>query len=152
MNDKKQYLSYSLDIVKARDGRLMFDLVNDACDTHNIFDGDKLVESTKEWNIRYNGVENNNDPEYEFVDMTSPEAPNMTTEEWDILRLHYRRLLCGDNWTDDEITGAKIRLAVGMAKRFKMPLDFAFGILTDKEKAVYEANKEMYDKCEPLNV
>lgn len=27
-------MSYSLDIVKARNGRIMFDLVNDACDTH----------------------------------------------------------------------------------------------------------------------
>jgi len=87
-------MSFSLDILKRKsDGKILFDLVNDACDVHNIFDGDTFVESTESWNIEIRNTENNNNPEYVFVEPDSPEAPKFTFDEWDELGKHYRKLL-----------------------------------------------------------
>lgn len=42
-----------IEIRRKRDGKILRDEINDACQTHNIYDGDVLVESDKDYNIGY---------------------------------------------------------------------------------------------------
>jgi hypothetical protein len=42
-----------IEIRRKRDGKILRDEINDACQTHNIYDGDVLVESNKDYNIGY---------------------------------------------------------------------------------------------------
>lgn len=43
-------------VIKIRrktDGKILTDVINDACQVHNIYDGDNLILSEKEWLIEY---------------------------------------------------------------------------------------------------
>jgi hypothetical protein len=43
-------------VIKIRrktDGKILTDVINDACQVHNIYDGDNLILSEKEWFIGY---------------------------------------------------------------------------------------------------
>lgn len=43
-------------VIKIRrksDGKILTDVINDACQVHNIYDGDELILSEKEWFIGY---------------------------------------------------------------------------------------------------
>ena len=43
-------------VIKIRrktDGKILTDVINDACQVHNIYDGDNLILSEKEWLIGY---------------------------------------------------------------------------------------------------
>ena len=42
-----------IEIRRKSDGKILRDEINDACQTHNIYDGDVLVESNKDYNIGY---------------------------------------------------------------------------------------------------
>jgi len=87
-------MSYSLEIVKRKsDGKLLIDLVNNACDVHNIFDGDELVEVTKSWNISYKNTENKNSAEYELTPIDTQDTYKFSNEEWSDLYHYYRKLI-----------------------------------------------------------
>ncbi len=43
-------------VIKIRrktDGKILTDVINDACQVHNIYDGDNLILSEEEWLIGY---------------------------------------------------------------------------------------------------
>ena len=43
-------------VIKIRrksDGKILTDVINDACQVHNIYDGDELILSDNEWMIGY---------------------------------------------------------------------------------------------------
>ena len=43
-------------IIKIRrksDGKILTDVINDACQVHNVYDGDELICSDKEWMVGY---------------------------------------------------------------------------------------------------
>ena len=43
-------------VIKIRrkcDGKILTDVINDVCQVHNIYDGDELILSDKEWMIGY---------------------------------------------------------------------------------------------------
>ena len=43
-------------VIKIRrksDGKILTDVINDACQVHNIYDGDELILSDKEWMVGY---------------------------------------------------------------------------------------------------
>lgn len=70
-----------IEIRRKRDGKILRDEINDACQTHNIYDGDVLVESDKDYNIGYfEGVGFCSFSEYEEL-ADYEEQPMMTQEE-----------------------------------------------------------------------
>jgi hypothetical protein len=47
-------------VIKIRrkgDGKILTDVINDACQVHNIYDGDELILSDKEWMVGYSDSE-----------------------------------------------------------------------------------------------
>ena len=43
-------------VIKIRrksDGKILTDVINDACQVHNIYDGDELILSDNEWMVGY---------------------------------------------------------------------------------------------------
>ena len=58
---KKEYRDrMSRTVIKIRrkgDGKILTDVINDACQVHNIYDGDELILSDKEWMIGYSESE-----------------------------------------------------------------------------------------------
>lgn len=67
-----------IEIRRKRDGKILRDEINDACQTHNIYDGDVLVESNKDYNIGYSeGVGFYDFSEYEEL-ADYEEQPMMT--------------------------------------------------------------------------
>lgn len=85
-----------IEIRRKRDGKLLRDEINDACQTHNIYDGNVLVESNKDYNIGYlEGEGFCDDSEYELVDnkesVGTKACADMTEQERQILL----KALCG---------------------------------------------------------
>lgn len=72
-----------IEIRRKRDGKILRDEINDACQTHNIYDGDVLVESDKDYNIGYfEGVGFCDFSEYEeLVDYEEQPMITMMTQE-----------------------------------------------------------------------
>lgn len=69
-----------IEIRRKRDGKILRDEINDACQTHNIYDGDVLVESNKDYNIGYSEWSGFYDySEYEEL-ADYEEQPTMTQE------------------------------------------------------------------------
>lgn len=69
-----------IEIRRKRDGKILRDEINDVCQTHNIYDGDVLVESDKDYNIGYfEGVGFCDFSEYEELS-DYEEQPMMTQE------------------------------------------------------------------------
>jgi len=69
-----------IEIRRKRDGKILRDEINDACQTHNIYDGDVLVESDKDYNIGYiEGIGFCSFSEYEEL-ADYEEQPMMTQE------------------------------------------------------------------------
>lgn len=69
-----------IEIRRKRDGKILRDEINDACQTHNIYDGDVLVESDKDYNIGYfEGVGFCSFSEYE--ELADYEEPPMMKQE-----------------------------------------------------------------------
>ena len=42
-----------INIRRKTDSKILTDVINDACQVHNIYDGDNLILSEKEWLIGY---------------------------------------------------------------------------------------------------
>ena len=58
-----------LTIRRKSDGQLLTDVINDACQVHNIYDGDRLILSDYEWMVGYSEHEGfREESDFELVD------------------------------------------------------------------------------------
>lgn len=68
----------SKSIIKIRrksDDKILFDVINDACQVHNIYDDGKLIGSFKEWEIDYMDNDFLKNSPYEEIE-------SITEDEW----------------------------------------------------------------------
>lgn len=71
----------SKSIIKIRrksDDKVLYDVINDACQVHNIYDNDKLIGSFKEWEIDYMNNDFLENSEYEEIE-------SITEDEWNAM-------------------------------------------------------------------
>ena len=71
----------SKSIIKIRrksDDKILFDVINDACQVHNIYDDGKLIGSFKEWEIGYMCNDFFKDSPYEEIE-------SVTENEWNAM-------------------------------------------------------------------
>lgn len=71
----------SKSIIKIRrksDDKILFDVINDSCQVHNIFDDGKLIGSFKEWEIDYMDNDFLKDSPYEEIE-------SITEDEWNAM-------------------------------------------------------------------
>ena len=71
----------STSIIKIRrksDDKVLYDVINDACQVHNIYDNDKLIASFKEWEIDYMNNDFLEDSPYEEIE-------SITEDEWNAM-------------------------------------------------------------------
>lgn len=78
---RKKIKDMSKSIIKIRrksDNKILFDVINDACQVHNIYDDGKLIGSFKEWEIGYMCNDFFKDSPYE-------EIKSITEDEWNAM-------------------------------------------------------------------
>lgn len=71
----------SKSIIKIRrksDDKILFDVINDSCLVHNIYDDSKLIGSFKEWEIDYMNNDFLENSEYEEIE-------SITEDEWNAM-------------------------------------------------------------------
>ena len=71
----------SKSIIKIRrksDNKILFDVINDSCQVHNIYNDDKLIGSFKEWEIGYMCNDFFKDSPYEEIE-------SITEDEWNAM-------------------------------------------------------------------
>ena len=71
----------SKSIIKIRrksDDKILYDVINDSCQVHNIYDNDKLIGSFKEWEIDYMYNAFLKDSPYEVIE-------SITEDEWNVM-------------------------------------------------------------------
>ena len=74
----------SKSIIKIRrksDDKILFDVINDSCQVHNIYDGNKLIGSFKEWEIDYVDNDFLKDSPYEEIESITEDEWIKTTKE-----------------------------------------------------------------------
>lgn len=71
----------SKSIIKIRrksDDKVLYDVINDSCQVHNIYDNDKLIGSFNEWEIDYMYNDFLENSEYEEIEA-------ITENEWNTI-------------------------------------------------------------------
>ena len=79
----------SKSIIKIRrksDDKILFDVINDACQVHNIYDDGKLIGSFKEWEIDYMDNDFLKDSPYKEIE-------SITEDEWVEAAKEYEELM-----------------------------------------------------------
>lgn len=79
----------SKSIIKIRrksDDKILFDVINDSCQVHNIYDDGKLIGSFKEWEIDYMDNDFLKDSPYEEIEP-------ITEDEWVEAAKEYEELM-----------------------------------------------------------
>lgn len=76
----------SKSIIKIRrksDNKILYDVINDSCQVHNIYDKDKLIGAFKEWEIDYMDNDFLNDSPYEEIETIAENEWNAMVDAYE---------------------------------------------------------------------